>query len=85
VCVCVCVCVRACVCVCVDRRIGVSMYMHVSTGAYAGEKGLVSLQPESQVVLSHLIWMLGTKLRSSKEQYMLAASQPLFPSPGEVC
>ena len=62
---CMYVCMCECVCACT----------HLSAGAFRGQSMRFSPELELQVVVSHLMWMLGTKLRSSGKAAMLLTTE----------
>lgn len=37
-------------------------YVHTNAGALGGQRHRISLEVESQAVVSHSMWMLGTEL-----------------------
>jgi hypothetical protein len=41
-------------------------YVHMSTGTCQEQRHQTPLQLDLQVVMSHLMWVLGTELRSSR-------------------
>lgn len=70
-----CVCARVRTCVCVWG--GVSRYVPVSAGAHRGQRSWVplGLELESQVVMSHLIRLVGDQM-SRRCSFALSLSVP---------
>lgn len=60
--------VCVCVCMCLLKILFLSMCLkavHLKAGAYRGQSCWVSMEPKLQAVVSCLMWVLGTKFRSS--------------------
>lgn len=57
-------------------------YMHVNTGDYISQKRTLELlEPELQVFVSCLMWVLGNKLRSSVRTLYVLNHQGISPAP----
>ena len=72
---CVCVCVCVCMCACVHVYIGADTHR-------ALKRAPDSLELELQVVVSHLMWVLGMESRSSARATHALKHLAISPAPG---
>lgn len=61
-------------------------FVRMSMGTHGGWKRVSEpLELELQAFVSHLIWVLGTKLRSQQEQYVLLTVSHLSNPQNHLC